>query len=105
MSGHDGTLTIGALGGEGGVLKQSLGTKTTNLVVTQPLPDTAQSLTLDFDCDSGNGFDPNARYTVLSAPNLGSFDPARFRATANTTGYLPVLELVDNMLSVRFETA
>ena len=98
VSGAGGAITLGTLDLAGGVIKSTLGTQTTSLVVSGNVTITVPAT---FSFVGGNGFATNTPYTVLTGANLSS--PSARQFSGNKIGSAtPTFTVVGNSLQVTF---
>ncbi|MGH7581646.1 MAG: hypothetical protein ACREL5_00300 [Gemmatimonadales bacterium] len=93
------TLTIGELDLSGGCIATSLGKYLTCVAVSGNLSVSAGPVTFAFT--GGDGFDPTATYTILTAAGLANCNLAQFAGNA-VNGASPTFAIVGTSLTVSF---
>jgi len=99
---HTGPVSVGRLGLSGGVIECKLGMTTTAVKVGVELLMPGGGPVFAFS--AGAGFAKNTVYTVLSAPNLGSFVATQFSGNP-VDGVQPRFRIVGTELQVNFASA
>ena len=98
VSGAGGAITLGTLDLAGGVIKSTLGTQTTSLVVSGNVTVTAP---VTFSFVGGNGFATNTPYTILTGANVSSLSAREFLGYRIGSA-TPTFTIVGNSLQVTF---
>ena len=104
LSGMKQEISFGVLDVAGGVITMALGTNDFRIDLSVCLILNASVLTFTFLPRNTTGFEFNRSYTILSAPNLSSFNSEQFVANA-MQGVLPTFKIAGNTLEVSYSKA
>ena len=94
------TLAIAGMDLSGGIIACSLGTQTTNVVVTGNVNIWTP---VTFNFVAGTGFEEGTAYTILTAPNLSGYAATQFSGNPVNQA-TPAFRIVGNSLQVTFDS-
>lgn len=92
------TLAIAGMNLSGGIIACTLGTQTTDVVVTGNVNIWTP---VTFNFVAGTGFEEGTAYTILTAPNLSHYAASQFSGNA-VNHATPTFSVVGNSLQVTF---
>jgi hypothetical protein len=94
------TLAIAGMDLSGGIIACSLGTQTTDVVVTGNVNIWTP---VTFNFVAGTGFEEGTAYTILTAPNLSGYAASQFSGNPVNQA-TPAFRIVGNSLQVTFDS-
>ncbi len=98
---HTGTVSLGTLDLTGGIISTQLGSNTPDIKLSGNLTLQAKQARFSFWTKDGGGFALDTAYTLLTAPNLASFNPEQFSGNS-LQGVQPSFAIAGNCLQVCF---